>query len=104
MSASASALCPPSRKRRFVPPLPCPSAGSPQQNTPKPAAERSLPRAVAAVSGQMVWELLGEEADAPGLIAALKLESATVRTPGKDRPFAMAIGAEAPIYLGLALD
>jgi hypothetical protein len=52
----------------------------------------------------MVWELLGEEADAPGLIAALALESATVRTPGKDRPFAMAIGAEAPIYLGLALD
>ena len=52
----------------------------------------------------MVWELLGEDADAPGLIAALSLESATVRTPGGDRPFAMAIGAEAPIYLGLALD
>ena len=64
----------------------------------------ATPRAIAAVSGQMVWELLGEEADAPGLIAALALESATVRTPGRDRPFAMAIGAEAPIYLGLALD
>ena len=64
----------------------------------------ATPRAIAAVSGQMVWELLGEDADAPGLIAALSLESATVRTPGGDRPFAMAIGAEAPIYLGLALD
>lgn len=64
----------------------------------------ATPRAIAAVSGQMVWELLGEEADAPGLIAALALGSATVRTPGGDRPFAMAIGAEAPIYLGLALD
>ena len=64
----------------------------------------ATPRAIAAVSGQMVWELLGEEADAPGLIAALSLESATVRTPGGDRPFAMAIGAQAPIYLGLALD
>ena len=64
----------------------------------------ATPRAIAAVSGQMVWELLGVEADAPGLIAALALESATVRTPGGDRPFAMAIGAEAPIYLGLALD
>ena len=64
----------------------------------------ATPRAIAAVSGQMVWELLGEDADAPGLIAALSLESATVRTPGGDRPFAMAIGAEVPIYLGLALD
>ena len=38
------------------------------------------------------------------LIAALALESATVRTPGGSIPFAMAIGVEAPIYLGLALD
>ena len=49
-------------------------------------------RAVAAVSGNMVWELLGDEADAPGLIAALGLTSATVRTPGPERPFAMGIG------------
>jgi predicted N-acetyltransferase YhbS len=60
--------------------------------------------AIAAVTGDMVWELLGDETDAPGLIAALALEAATVRTPGGDRPFAMAIGTEAPIYLGLALD
>lgn len=61
-------------------------------------------RALAAVSGSMVWELLGDESDAPGLLAALGLPSAAVRTPGTDRPFAMAIGAEEPIYLGLALD
>lgn len=64
----------------------------------------ATPRAIAAVSGEMVWELLGEEADAPGLLAALSLPAATVRAPGSGRPFAMAIGAEAPIYLGLALD
>ena len=61
-------------------------------------------RAVAAVSGNMVWELLGDEADAPGLIAALGLTSATVRTPGPGRSFAMGIGVEGPMYLGLALD
>lgn len=64
----------------------------------------ATPRAVAAVSGSMVWELLGDESDAPGLLAALSLPTATIRTPGSDRPFAMAIGTEAPIYLGLALD
>ena len=64
----------------------------------------ATPRAIAAVSGQMVWELLGDEQDAPGLIAALSLPTATVRTPGSDRPFAMALGTDAPIYLGLALD
>ena len=64
----------------------------------------ATPRAVAAVSGSMVWELLGDESDAPGLLAALKLPAATVRSPGGSIPFAMAIGAEAPIYLGLALD
>ena len=61
-------------------------------------------RAVAAVSGNMVWELLGEISDAPGLIAALGLPTATVRTPGPGRPFAMALGTDGPIYLGLALD
>ena len=61
-------------------------------------------RAVAAVSGDMVWELLGEISDAPGLIAALGLPTATVRTPGPGRPFAMALGTDGPMYLGLALD
>ena len=59
---------------------------------------------VAAVSGQMVWELLGDETDAPGLIAALGLPSATVRMPGPGRPFAMALGGAGECYLGLALD
>lgn len=61
-------------------------------------------RAVAAVSGDMVWELLGDENDGPGLIAALGLPTATVRTPGPGRPFAMGLGTDGPIYLGLALD
>lgn len=60
--------------------------------------------ALAAVSGDMVWELLGNISDAPGLIAALGLDAATVRTPGPGRPFAMGIGADGPVYLGLALD
>ena len=57
-----------------------------------------------AVSGRLVWELLGDKGDAPGILGALGISEATVRTPGGDIPFAMAIGAEAPIYLGLALD
>ena len=61
-------------------------------------------RSVAAVSGDMVWELLGDVSDAPGLIAALGLPTATVRTPGPGRPFAMGLGTDAPMYLGLALD
>lgn len=61
-------------------------------------------RAVAAVSGDMVWELLGDPSDAPGLIAALGLPQATVRTPGSGRPFAMGLNAEKTVYLGLALD
>ena len=60
--------------------------------------------AVAAVSGEMILELLGDEDAAPGLIAALGLESATVRMPGKGRPFAMALGTGEGLYLGLALD
>lgn len=60
--------------------------------------------AVAAVTDNTVWELLGDPGDAPGLLAALGIKSATVRTPGTGRPFAMTIGAEAPIYLGLAFD
>ncbi len=60
--------------------------------------------AIAAVSESMVWELLGDETQAPGLIAALGLTTATVRTPGPGRPFAMGTCADGPIYLGLALD
>lgn len=60
--------------------------------------------AAAAVSEDMVWELLGDVSEAPGLIAALGLESATVRTSGQGRSFAMGLGIEGPIYLGLALD
>ena len=61
-------------------------------------------RALAAVSGDMVWELLGDLSEAPGLIAALGLTSATVRTSGPGRPFAMGIGVEGEIHLGLAMD
>lgn len=60
--------------------------------------------ALAAVSGEMVWELLGDPAEAPGLLAALGLSDARVRTPGPGRPFAMGLGVEGPVYLGLALD
>ena len=60
--------------------------------------------ALAAVSGEMIWELLGDAAEAPGLIAALGLASASVRSPGPGRPFAMGVGAAGPIHLGLALD
>ena len=60
--------------------------------------------ALCAVSGRLIWELLGDKGDAPGILGALGIPEATVRTPGGSIPFAMAIGAEAPIYLGLALD
>ena len=60
--------------------------------------------AIAAVTEGVVWELLGNFSDAPGLIAALGLPSATVRTPGPGRPFAMGLNADGPVYLGLALD
>jgi ribosomal protein S18 acetylase RimI-like enzyme len=60
--------------------------------------------ALAAVTGDMIWELLGDEAAAPGLIAALGLDRATVRMPGPGRPFAMALGVAGECYLGLALD
>lgn len=61
-------------------------------------------RALAAVTDHMIWELLGDASHAPGLIAALGLPTATMRTPGPGRPFAMGIGIQGPIYLGLALD
>ena len=59
---------------------------------------------IAAVTEDTVWELLGDEAAAPGMIAALGLKSATVRMPGPGRPFAMALGGTGDCYLGLALD
>ena len=64
----------------------------------------ATPRSLAAVTGDMVWELLGDEAAAPGMIAALGLKSATVRMPGPGRPFARALGGAGEGYLGLALD
>lgn len=67
------------------------------------AAERSL----AAVSESMVWELLGDREGAPGLLAALGIPKAAVRTPGPGRPFAMARWFGQPgtaVYLGIALD
>ena len=60
--------------------------------------------AVAAVSESSILELLGDHADAPGIFAALGRPGGTVRYPGDRRPFAMAIGTDTPIYLGLALD
>lgn len=60
--------------------------------------------ALAAVSRDMVWELLGDPAEAPGLLAALGLDTARVRTPGPGRPFAMGLGTAGSVYLGLALD
>ena len=60
--------------------------------------------AVAAVTDSTVWELLGDVSETPGLLASLGIGEAEVRTPGDGRPFAMAVGADAPIYLGLAFD
>ncbi len=64
------------------------------------ATEKTL----AAVTENMVWELLGDPGEAPGLLAGLGLAEAAVRTPGRGRPFAMGLGTGGPIYLGLALD
>lgn len=61
-------------------------------------------RSVCAVTDHMVWELLGDACEADGILAALGLTGATVRTPGPGRPFAMAAGTDGPVYLGLALD
>lgn len=60
--------------------------------------------ALCAVSGRLVWELLGDENYAPGILGALDIAEATVRAPGGVRPFAMGIGCDAPVYFGLALD
>ena len=60
--------------------------------------------AVCAVSGRLVWELLGDKRDAPGILGALGIAEAIVRTPGADRPFAMGLGLDGPVHFGLALD
>ena len=61
-------------------------------------------RSLCAVTDHMVWELLGDVSEASGILAALELPCATVRTPGTGRPFAMAVKADRPVYLGLAFD
>lgn len=61
-------------------------------------------RALCSVSGRLVWELLGDFTDAPGILGALGIPEATVRTPGEAQPFAMGIGCDGPVYFGLALD
>ena len=61
-------------------------------------------RAVCALSGRILWELLGDFSDAPGILGALGIAKATVRAPGAGQPFSMALGTDAPIYFGLALD
>lgn len=60
--------------------------------------------ALCAVSGRLVWELLGEPSDGPGILGALDIPVATVRTPGSSHPFAMGVGCDGPVYFGLALD
>ena len=60
--------------------------------------------ALCAVSGKLVWELLGDKQDAPGILGALGISEATVRTPGGSIPFAMGLGFQEPVHFGLALD
>ena len=60
--------------------------------------------ALCAVSGGLVWELLGDKRDAPGILGALGIPAAIVRTPGGSTPFAMGLGLQEPVHFGLALD
>lgn len=60
--------------------------------------------AICAVSGKVVWELLGDRSEAPGILGALGKDEAIVRTPGEGLPFAMGLGITEPVYFGLALD
>lgn len=60
--------------------------------------------ALCSVSGKVVWELLGDWKDAPGILGALGIGEAIVRSPGEGQPFAMGIGLDGPVYFGLALD
>lgn len=56
----------------------------------------------------LIPELLGDPANAPGILKTLGAEKGTFRTPGNDRPFAMyrSLTAAPPAkgYFGLALD
>lgn len=61
-------------------------------------------KALCAVSGRLVWELLGDSRDGAGLLGALGIPEAIVRTPGVGKPFAMGIGFDRPVHFGLALD
>ena len=61
-------------------------------------------KSVFSRSDGMIWEFLGDESEIPGVIAALNLDSATVRTPGPGRDFARGLEISGPVYLGLALD
>ena len=53
-------------------------------------------------------ELLGNAAEAPGILMALGLAYGRFRIPGGDEPFAMFLplkeGASAPGYFGFAFD
>lgn len=60
--------------------------------------------ALCAVSGQLVWELLGDKRDTPGILGALGIPEATVRSPGGSIPFAMGLGLDESVHFGLALD
>lgn len=68
------------------------------------ASFHATANAVAAVTENAVWELLGDFSEAPGMLAALGIDEATVRTPGGEQPFVMAVGADGPLYLGLTFD
>lgn len=56
----------------------------------------------------VVTELLGDANAAPGLLAALEIREAVVRSPGENRPFAMARALREPVpedvYFGFAFD
>ena len=91
-------------RRKYLPPHSLLQEGPCLELLAGYAALYATGHALAAVTDGMVWELLGDYSDAPGLIAALGLSSATVRTPGPGRPFAMGLNTDAPVYLGLALD
>ena len=61
-----------------------------------------------AVSGSQILELLGSREIAPGIVAALGLETGSFRTPGRDTPYAMflplAETAHMPTYFVFAFD
>ena len=63
----------------------------------------------AAVKGEKAFipEFLGDTEKLPAAVAALGVQTATVRMPGPGRSFSMyrpLKGAEPPLYFGLAMD